>query len=459
MKNELKISTLSIVCALCATAFSGAYGASTVRTLGGSGTYTSASAASASGSNSGVARAGAVRVTPSSGKAVAVTKPSSTTSATSSATSRVSTAPRLSLGKYLGNTTTVNRPSGGNTGSSNPGMSGDKDYSQDIADLQKQIDDASKQLTDALNAVDKLKDTVESMAIQGVAKDGYISLDDKGMAYLDVDRLGADSSAEVVDNTLYITIADSQYPIEVDLPDLLSSDDMNAKLEEKLKEYLTIAEFEKWKDTVELLGKDGDEIKEALESKADIADLDKKADKLTAGDYTVGNVATVGANGQYVDGGVLLDSLATDTDLTDLATKMGAVENGQVVNRFETLKTEINNNMTEMLENDLPDMLENNLTFTEVNQDGKLVIKENSITNRELAPDSVTSSEIKDGSIEEKDLATEITKQLIGDGYADAAKEYPGGVAVMLVDEFGNKIWTPLELATDEEVTNTGGTN
>ncbi|MCM1294640.1 MAG: hypothetical protein NC311_03700 [Muribaculaceae bacterium] len=447
MKNELKISTLTIVCVLCATAFSGAYGASTVRTLGGTGTYTSASAASAS--NTGVARAGAVRVTPSSGKAVATTKSTATTSATSSAAGRVSTAPRLSLGKYLG-TTTVNRPNSGtsSSGTSNPGLSGDKDYSQDIADLQKQIDDASKQLETALNAVDKLKETVESMAIQGVADGGYIVVDNDGMAYLDVDALGKDSSAEVVDNTLYITIADSQYPIKVDLPDLLSSDDMNATLEKKLEEYLTVAEFEKWKDTVEVLGKTGDDLKEALESKADVADLAAKADKLTTGNYTVGNIATVGANGQYVDGGVSVDSFATDDDLKEFAEKIGATENGQVVNKFETLKTEINNNMTEMLKNDL--------SFTEINANGDLVIKEGSITSRELAPNSVTSVELANGAVKEENLAETITKQLIGDGYTDAAG-YPGGLAVMLVDEYGNKIWTPLEFADATPDPDTGG--
>ncbi len=452
MKNELKISTLSIVCVLCATAFSSAYGASTVRTLGGTGTYNSASAASASGTSTGVARAGVARVTPAAGRVTSTSTTSGTTSSAATTASRVSTAPRLSLGKYLGGTTTVNRPSGGN----NPGLSGDEDYSQDMEklrqQLQQQIDAANKKLEDAVDAVAGLQETVDSIAqssVQGVVDGGYISVDKDGMAYLNVEELGKDSKATVSDDgkKLTIRIGADGTPFSVDLPDLLSSADINAKLEEKLTEYVTQKDFDEWKTTVQGLSTTGEELKTALSGKADVADLDAKADKLTAGNYTVGNIATVGAYGQYVDGGVSADDFAKDSDLKKLATDIGAVnESGQVINRFETLQQEINENMTQMLETN----------FTEV-VDGKLVIKENSITSTELAPNSVTSVELANGAVEEENLAEAITKQLIGDGYEDAAKEYPGGVAIMLVDEFGNKIWTPLEFADAES--DTGGNN
>ena len=99
MKNELKISTLSIVCALCAASVTPAFAASSVRSLGGAGTYQSASSA-ASAKTSGDSKAinsvrgGSMRVSNNaSGKTA--------TSATRTSSSRAATTPRLSIGKYL----------------------------------------------------------------------------------------------------------------------------------------------------------------------------------------------------------------------------------------------------------------------------------------------------------------------------------------------------------------------
>ena len=107
MKNELKISTLSIVCVLCAAIAVPASGATAVRSLGGAGTYSGTSSAvtaktgtsstteakSAKTATTGVAssvRGGAMRL----GGGVS-------TSGTRTAASRVSATPRLSIGKYL----------------------------------------------------------------------------------------------------------------------------------------------------------------------------------------------------------------------------------------------------------------------------------------------------------------------------------------------------------------------
>ena len=107
MKNELKISTLSIVCVLCAAIAVPASGATAVRSLGGAGTYSGTSSAvtaktgtssktdakSAKTATTGVAssvRGGAMRL----GGGVS-------TGGTRTAASRVSATPRLSIGKYL----------------------------------------------------------------------------------------------------------------------------------------------------------------------------------------------------------------------------------------------------------------------------------------------------------------------------------------------------------------------
>ena len=113
MKNELKISTLSIVCVLCAAVTMPSFGASAVRALGGAGTYSSASSAASSGAST--VRGGSMRVTNA--------KPVTTTSTTRAAT-RSSASPRLSIGKYLGGATTVG---GAVSGVTKPGQSSQAD--------------------------------------------------------------------------------------------------------------------------------------------------------------------------------------------------------------------------------------------------------------------------------------------------------------------------------------------
>lgn len=191
MKNELKISTLSIVCVLCATAVSGAWGAASVRSLGGAGTYTSASDAASAGA-SGAMRGGSVRVTPSTGKTTTVAKPvgSSTT------TGRVATTPRLSIGKYLPGGTSISGgpsikyPGGGGSfssgGGTNPGLS--VAVEESVAKLKSDVADLKNQYNDINDALD-LK--------QGLLRprqDGYVIIENDEV-FVDVnglsDALGA----------------------------------------------------------------------------------------------------------------------------------------------------------------------------------------------------------------------------------------------------------------------------
>ena len=105
MKNELKISTLSIVCVLCTAMAMPSFGAPAVRSLGGAGTYSSASSAASTGSKSAstaksTVRGGSMRV--------------GDTTTTSSTSTRAAASPRLSIGKYLASSSaTSGKPSGG----------------------------------------------------------------------------------------------------------------------------------------------------------------------------------------------------------------------------------------------------------------------------------------------------------------------------------------------------------
>ena len=110
MKNELKISTLSIACVLCTAMAMPSFGAPAVRSLGGAGTYSSASSAASTGSKSASTAKSTVR---GGSMRVGDAKPTTSTS------TRAAASPRLSIGKYLGGVTTVggSKPSsGGNLG-------------------------------------------------------------------------------------------------------------------------------------------------------------------------------------------------------------------------------------------------------------------------------------------------------------------------------------------------------
>ena len=196
MKNDLKISTLTIICVLC-TAVSGAYGASSVRSFGGSGTYASASDAAAANTSSTTSatsvRGGSVRVNPGSG----VSGSSTTIDAGTTTNGRVATTPRLSIGHYLGGGTSI---SGGSSlrpqtpGSSSGGSSsgGDGGLDPDVAaGLRQQVDQLQRDVEDLRNADDNINDQLldkQDALIPG--DDGYIIIDDAtNEIFVDVDAL------------------------------------------------------------------------------------------------------------------------------------------------------------------------------------------------------------------------------------------------------------------------------
>ena len=196
MKHELKISRLAVVCVLCA-AVSGAYGASSVRSLGGSGTYTSAAAAAEDGNSGGAAsvRGGSLRVTPSSG----VSGTTTNISAGNTTGGRVATLPRLSIGHYLGGGTSVSGGSsirpitpGGSTsgGGSSSGGSGGVG-SDDLNALRGQVDQLERDIEGLRTTDDNFSDALlgkQDALIPG--DDGYIIIDDAtNEIFVDVDAL------------------------------------------------------------------------------------------------------------------------------------------------------------------------------------------------------------------------------------------------------------------------------
>lgn len=178
MKKDLKISTVAIVCVLCA-AVSAAHGASSVRTLGGAGTYSSAAAASGTPTSSATARGGSVRVTPTVNRVSSGTVNNSASAGVT--TTRVATTPRLSIGKYLGGGTAV---SGGssikpqNPGTSGGSSSGGVDPSVAAA-LRSDVDQLRRDVDTLHDADDALSDKLQNKQNSLLPKaDGFVLIDD-----------------------------------------------------------------------------------------------------------------------------------------------------------------------------------------------------------------------------------------------------------------------------------------
>lgn len=144
MKTKFNILSASLVGIVCASIMTPLYAASSVRSLGGAGTYTGTSsvranvASETSGSAISTARAGSLRVNNTAGTR-------STNASLRTPSTRSSTAPRLSIGKYLAGSSAL--AGGSSTKPVVPDQSGsgsDVDLSgieADIAQLQSDLSD------------------------------------------------------------------------------------------------------------------------------------------------------------------------------------------------------------------------------------------------------------------------------------------------------------------------------
>lgn len=141
MKTKFNILSASLVGIVCASIMTPLYAASSVRSLGGSGTYTGTSsvranvASETSGSAISTARAGSLRVNNAAGTR-------STNASLRTPSTRSSTAPRLSIGKYLAGSSALAGGSskpvvpGGASSGSDVDLSG---IEADIAQLQSDL--------------------------------------------------------------------------------------------------------------------------------------------------------------------------------------------------------------------------------------------------------------------------------------------------------------------------------
>ena len=186
-KHTLKISTMSVLCVLCAGLTTNAMAAGTVRALGGAGTYNGTSAASTA-TRSAPARAGSLRVSPASAKLV-----KSNSSATTSGAATSGATQRLSIGKYLGGATTT--AGAGSAGGSTPGSSSSNVgvLEQRIEALEGNVGAPNAQagtdtLAGRIAAIEDQIDLIEVGGVQGSA-DGVVEVSGTGTVSVNVDKL------------------------------------------------------------------------------------------------------------------------------------------------------------------------------------------------------------------------------------------------------------------------------
>lgn len=237
MKTETKISSLALVCALCAVVVTPAMSAAPVRTLGGAGTYTSASSAAASKtSGTAATRAGAMRVLPSTTKATTSAKTSTTSGTTSGAvtSTRAAMTPRLSIGKYLPHrvvgTTTGGSSSGG---SSSGGTTGGEfvDVNDPLWLRVAQLPDKFDDLEAGVGVLEERVDALEQAAADGVVTDEEFKTVQDSVAAVEsqvaeIENVIADLPADVVGKTELQSEIDAVKALIPSADDLAASTDV-----------------------------------------------------------------------------------------------------------------------------------------------------------------------------------------------------------------------------------------
>lgn len=417
MKNELKISTISMICVLCASGMSGAYGASSVRTLGGAGTYTSAASASQSGGSTGVARAGSVRVSPTTVKATTA-KPSNSASVTAG---RAATSPRLSLGKYLGSGTAIsggssarpgNGASGGSTSGENPSLS---------AELNNRVNVLEDTVADLKSVSEDLKESMQNK----LTGDDYIEIDKDGNISLIVDNLAEDLQG-IDGREVLIGISDDKKYIQWQYDG------------DSASEWTKLIAIE------DLVGPQGE-----------------KGEKGEKGDPGDGADLTLYSTTAEMNEAISKALGKVDDTYTKDEIDNNFVPSTSFEERMDELTTTVEENMQELQqEMTIVNQTVNNI----INEEGSLVIEANSITNTEIAPETITSVEIaKDAitnyelapqAVELANLSSEVSDQLVG-----APENEPNGMYVLLVTPSGERIWADLVTGDDESGSASGGTN
>ena len=191
MKTTFNILSVSLVGIVCASIMTSSFAASSVRSLGGAGTYTGTSsvranvASETSGSAISTARAGSLRVNNTAGTRT-------TNASLRTPSTRASTAPRLSIGKYLAGSSAL---AGGS--SSKPVVPGQSGSDVDLSGVEADIEKLQADLEELMNTevrVEYNDQTGELVIIHGEEEFSANLVDQNALQQLE-DRLNDKISA------------------------------------------------------------------------------------------------------------------------------------------------------------------------------------------------------------------------------------------------------------------------
>lgn len=398
MKKDLKISTVAIVCVLCA-AVSAAHGASSVRTLGGAGTYSSAAAASGTPTSSVTARGGSMRVTPTVNRVSSGTVNNSASAGVT--TTRVATTPRLSIGKYLGGGTAV---SGGpsikpqNPGTSGGSSSGGVDPSVAAA-LRSDVDQLRRDVDTLHDADDALSDKLQNKQNSLLPKaDGFVLIDDTtNEISVDVENLkdaigtvaGKDGrEVEIGSNDEYLQwryVGDTAWQNLIAKSALVGP--QGPKGEPGDGADVDLTPYAKTADVESALNTKANAAD--LAAKADVSALDDYAKAATLGDYakivdmntaianaittSLANYAKIADLAPYAKtadlaGYATTDQLAQKANVSDLAAKANASDLAQKANASDVYtKAEVDDKVADVVAGDMSEALKSYAKTAEVN--------------------------------------------------------------------------------------------
>ena len=398
MKNELKISTLSIVCVLCTAVSIPSFGASAVRSLGGAGTYSSASSAASAGTDT--TRAAATNSVRGGSMRVSNAKPATASSSTRTSATRASATPRLSIGKYLANVGATG--SGVSSGTIKPGQSAANGVEARVDRLEEALGlgEFDGNFSGVIVDVQKLQKDLNEIAGQdnsvvATFEDGVLEITQGGESVLSAEiasAQGLDELQEKLDNLTDSFAAKSDFDAlskAVDSLDLVvkglssESGDFGESIENL---QLAIDSLDSMyatdTDLQDKLTAASDELKELIkqsDSGAAVESLQGQLDDLSA-DLTEFSEQIV-ANQQAIAG---LDSTyATDDALKQLSDRVDTMSGGSTVS-LEQVQQEIKS-IQDTFETKVTEIVEN----TEINA---AQIADGSITASKLSTDGLDSN-------------------------------------------------------------------
>ena len=238
MKTGIKTSKLALVCALCTMAVSPVIAAAPVRSLGGTGTYSSASSAASSktsskttsgatrvttgsttGSTTKSTRAGVMRVVPSSTKATSSatdTSKSSSSSSGGTTSTRASTTSRLSVGKYLAG----NRVVGSTDTSTSPDFVGKDEWEQETSELSKMVQEIDTAVSGLEVNVTALQSILDALGEDVTALEGDLTTLEGDMTALEGDvtalEIAVDSKQDKLTGDSYIVVDGDEVSLDVE---------------------------------------------------------------------------------------------------------------------------------------------------------------------------------------------------------------------------------------------------